>query len=66
MRTFDPKEKISAVTAIYNAVGVREICEERISSLFTETLACLDAVELPENLKTVLRSFVCGLMGRNS
>ena len=66
MQTFDPKEKISAVTAIYNAVGVREICEERISSLFAEALACLDAVELPENLKTVLRSFVCGLMGRNS
>ena len=60
MQTFDPKEKISAVTAIYNSVGVREICEERISSLFAEALACL------ENLKTVLRSFVCGLMGRNS
>lgn len=66
LKTFDPQEKISAVTAIYNAVGVREICEAKISSLFSTGLKCLDAVALPEDRKSVLRSFVCGLMGRNS
>lgn len=66
LQTFEPNEKIRAVTDIYNAVGVREICEEKISSLFSTGLASLDSVALPEERKSVLRSFVCGLMGRNS
>ena len=57
-------EKIAAVTALYNIIGVGKRCEEKIEALYSEGLAVLDSVSLPEERKVALKEFACSLMGR--
>ena len=61
----DPDSKIDGVRAIYDAVGVRELSERLISSLFNEGLEKLEEVSLHESRKTVIRDYVKSLMNRN-
>ena len=61
---FDPVEKISAVTAIYNKVGVGSICETEIARYYAEAMACLAKVNVDEEKKQYLTDFVQGLMNR--
>ena len=60
-----PAEKISAVTRIYNEVGVDKRCQAIVEDLYKQGLAILDGVALPAERKQELQNFVCGLMGRN-
>ena len=60
-----PAEKISAVTRIYNEVGVDKRCQTIVEDLYKQGLAILDGVALPAERKQELQNFVCGLMGRN-
>lgn len=61
---FVPEEKIAAVTAIYNKVGIAGLCEEQINKYYTEGLELLDKVSVEVGLKENLRTFVCQLMNR--
>lgn len=61
---YDPAEKIAAVTSIYNEIGVGKCCEEKIEAYYSEGLAILDSVDLPEERKAGLKAFACSLMGR--
>ncbi|MDO4995083.1 MAG: polyprenyl synthetase family protein [Bacteroidales bacterium] len=64
--TFDADEKIASVRAIYDAVGIRRVCEQKIEELFAEALRCLDAVSVGEARTQALRDFSHHLMGRQS
>ena len=64
--SFDPAEKISAVRAIYDAVGIRRVCEEKIESLFAQALNSLDTLSVDADLTGPLRDFAHHLMGRQS
>ena len=59
-----PAEKIAAVTALYNEMGVGVCCEEKIEVLYSEGLGVLESVALPEERKAALKEFACSLMGR--
>ncbi len=61
---FNPAEKIAAVTHIYNALGIKEICEEKIKEYTQMALAGLDKVQVEESRKTELRALVHSLMTR--
>lgn len=61
---FVPEEKIAAVTALYDAIGVGAWCQEKSDAYYAEGLAVLDEVALPEERKTVLKEFACSLMNR--
>lgn len=61
---FIPEEKIAAVTAIYNKVGIAGLCEEQINKYYAEGLDLLDKVSVEVGLKENLRTFVCQLMNR--
>ena len=60
----DPQSKIDAVRAIYDAVGVRELSEKLIRSIFDEALHKLDNVNLPECRKQMLRDYAGSLINR--
>lgn len=64
--TYDADEKIAAVRAIYDAVGIRRVCEQKIEELFAEALRCLDSVSVGEVRTQPLRDFAHRLMGRQS
>ncbi len=62
---FQPAEKIRAVTALYDAIGIKELCQKKIELYFEEGMACLNRLQVDEERKQVLRTFVLTLMGRN-
>ena len=59
-----PEEKVRAVTALYDAIGIKEICHRKIESYFQAAEACLDKVSVEESRKQELRNFALSLMGR--
>ncbi len=63
--TFDEQEKIARFTAIYDALGVRAICEKRINELFAKCDEYIDKIALPAERKSNLRGFVDSLLNRN-
>lgn len=58
------EEKIQSVTALYNKVGVLELCQARIDAYYKEGLELLDKVNVESSLKEELKKFVCHLMDR--
>ena len=59
-----PEEKVRAVTALYDAIGIKEVCHRKIESYFQAAEACLDKVSVEESRKLELRNFALSLMGR--
>ena len=59
-----PAEKIAAVTALYNEIGVGKRCEEKVEAYYSEGLTILESITLPEERKQVLKEFACSLMNR--
>ena len=62
---FVPADKIKAVTAIYDAVGIKAICQEKIEQLFTQSLECLAKVSIEDAKKSELKAFADKLLKRN-
>ena len=61
----DPAEKIAAVTALYNEMGVGRRCKEKAEAFYAEGLGVLDSVALPEERKAVLKEYACSLLNRS-
>jgi len=62
--TFDEQEKIAAVKAIYQATGVREICEKAINDYYNKALVSLEQIKIDESRKTVLQLLAKSIMDR--
>lgn len=60
----DSRKKIAAVTAIYDKLGIRQCCEDKINCLFAKALKEIDTIAVPQDRKSVLMEFVSGLMHR--
>ena len=60
-----PAEKIAAVTALYNDIGVGKRCQEKAEALNAEGFGILDSINLPEERKAVLREYACSMLNRN-
>jgi geranylgeranyl diphosphate synthase type II len=63
---FDPQEKIQAVTALYDAIGIKELCLRKIDSYFEEAMKAFDRWAVPAERKEILRAEVLSLMNRKS
>ncbi len=64
-KKFNPKEKIEAITAIFDALGVKELAENRIRSYYQHALTNLENLNRPEEGKIELYNFASFLMNRN-
>ena len=62
---YNPDEKIAAVTALYNEIGVGKRCQEKAEALNAEGFAVLDSIILPEDRKAVLKEYACSILNRN-
>jgi len=62
----DPKEKVAAVTELYNQLQVRRYAEEAMQAYADKAFAALDAINQPEGRKQYLRAFADGLMVREN
>jgi geranylgeranyl diphosphate synthase type II len=65
-RDFDRQEKITAVTSLYDAIGIRQLCEQKINSYFDEALLYLDQVSVSDERKQYLRQYTAEMMKRES
>ena len=63
-KDFDRDEKIAAVTALYNSIGIRRLCEDKINQYFAEANSWLDRVAVAAGRKQQLRLFMAELMHR--
>ena len=63
-KTFDCDEKVAAVTAIYNKVGVDKLASEKIACYFQASKKYLDAVQVSEDRKAELRLYARKMMER--
>lgn len=61
---FDAKEKIAAVTDIYNKIGIDKLAQEKIEYFFNQSRKYLDAVNAPAERKAELAAYAEQMMHR--
>lgn len=61
---FDPEMKIAAVTALYNQMGIRSVCENKMREYYTRAMESLDAVSVAVEKKMELKALMKHLMYR--
>ena len=65
-KTFDRQEKVAAVTHLYDEIGIRQLCEEKINYYFAEARKYLDKVAVADDRKVILRQYMNEMMKRES
>ena len=63
---FDRNEKVQAVTALYDQIGIRQLCEQKIDFYYEKAQQYLDKVSVSEDRKTELRAYAAAMMKRQS
>ena len=63
-KEFDRKEKVAAVTHIYNEMGIAKMALHKISYYFEQSKKYIDAVGVSEECKVELKKFVECMMHR--
>ena len=61
---FNPKEKVEAVTTIYNFLNVKELASKEMKKQYEKALKFLDSIPVAETNKHELISFAVSLMVR--
>jgi geranylgeranyl diphosphate synthase type II len=61
---FIPEEKIKAVTSIYDKLGVKSVCEQKMDEYLKKTLAYLNKVNVLDKNKQYLSNLAESLMKR--
>lgn len=54
---YAPEDKIKAVTGLYNTVGVKAVCENKMREYYAKGLEALNKVTVPVEKKQYLKSF---------
>jgi geranylgeranyl diphosphate synthase type II len=62
----DRQEKVSAVTRIYDEIGIRQLCEKKMDEYYNEALQYLAKVSVSEDRKTELKAYAAEMMKRQS
>ena len=60
------EEKVQAITAVYDQLGIRQQTEQQIDFYFQQALQHLDAVQVPQERKEALRGLALQLMEREA
>lgn len=63
-KDFDRKEKVAAVTRLYNEIGIRQLCEEKINFYFEEAKKYLAKVNVSDERKSILKLYADDMMKR--
>ncbi|MET3126096.1 geranylgeranyl diphosphate synthase type II [Arcicella rosea] len=64
LKEFDATEKVKAVTAIYDTLGIREVATIKINTYFDKAFEALDSLKVDEDRKLILRTFAETLIDR--
>ncbi len=64
-KTFNRQVKVSEVTRLYDEIGIRQLCEEKISFYFEQARQTLAGVKVSEDRKQALRAYMDELLHRD-
>ena len=65
-KTFDRDEKVKAVTALYDEIGIRQLCEQKIEECYARAQTFVDKVSVSEERKAILKAYAAAMMKRQS
>lgn len=65
-KEFDRNEKVVAVTNLYNEIGIRELCEQKIEQYYQESLVYLAKVSVSDERKAEIKAYAAEMMKRQS
>ena len=63
--TFDRQEKVAAVTQLYDALGIRQLCEETVNDYFRQAADSLGEVGVDTDRKQMLYQYMDQLLHRD-
>ena len=63
-KEFDRAEKVRAVTALYDQIGIRQLCEQKINYYFDECRKYLAKVKVSDERKQQLLAYTEEMMKR--
>lgn len=63
-KDFDRQEKIAFFTGMYDKLGVKEVCEKRIETLFAMCDEYIDRISIDNEKKANLKAFANSLLNR--
>lgn len=63
-KDFDRKEKVTAVTRLYNEIGIDKMAQDKIAYYFEQSKKYLDAVSVPAERKEELAKYAQKMMKR--
>ena len=65
-KEFDRNEKVAAVTNLYNEIGIRKLCEQKIEQFYQESLVYLAKVSVSDERKAEIKAYAAEMMKRQS
>ena len=66
LKEFDRNEKVAAVTNLYNEIGIRKLCEQKIEQYYQESLVYLAKVSVSDERKAEIKAYAAEMMKRQS
>lgn len=66
LKEFDRNEKVAAVTNLYNEIGIRKLCEQKIEQFYQESLVYLAKVSVSDERKAEIKAYAAEMMKRQS
>ena len=65
-KEFDRNEKVAAVTRLYDEIGIRALCEQKMDECYVKALSYLAKVSVHDERKSELKAYAADLMNRQS
>ena len=65
-KTFNREEKVKAVTRLYDEIGIRQLCEEKMEACYALAKDYLARVSVSEECKAELKAYAAAMMKRQS
>lgn len=65
-KEFNRNEKVAAVTKLYDEIGIRQLCEQKMEECYQLALKFLAKVNVPEERKAELKIYAADMMKRQN
>ena len=65
-KEFNRNEKVAAVTKLYDEIGIRQLCEQKMEECYQLALKFLAKVNVPEDRKAELKIYAADMMKRQN
>ena len=65
-KTFDRNEKVAAVTRLYDEIGIRSLCEQKMETCYALAQQYMAKVSVSDERKAILKAYAAAMMKRQS